>query len=330
MNCRILPLILLAGGLLCCVAAVSGQNAPASNGDSSPDDTYSPATFRRELLRLSHEIENNRSSKQLDALQKTLPPSWTIVGPDQAYSFSTAPLGDLLAAGSAEKADTWVLHLEEIQGNAQDNSTTSASAHAQLNRILAGSEFAAVRPPGPLQSLRLRIVEWLNKMLTRLFGNVYRHPLGAVVLFWVLLLGAVAAIALLVYRFLTGNDRVESLQPSSIALPQHSWQEWVRAARQAADRNDFREAVHSAYWAAIVRLEETGAVPRDRAKTPREYLRFVSESTSAESDPERRLRAPLQALTSRFERIWYANGPAALPDFQDSLQRLQELGCPLD
>ena len=53
------------------------------------------------------------------------------------------------------------------------------------------------------------------------------------------------------------------------------WQHWLREARAAAARGDYRAAIHAAYWAAIAHLEETKSLPEDRARTPRESLRLI-------------------------------------------------------
>ena len=337
MNGRIFLIIALAANLFACAVSLDGsqRGAPALNAENSPAPAYDTYSLRSELLQLSRTLERKPSPRQMGQLAKSLPPSWVVNTPEKNYTISTAALRNDLDAGSADKAEAWVWHMEEIEGSDAGSAASSTGARADLTQILAGSQFGSARPQGPIDKARARIYAWLNEMLAKLFGNIARHPMGAEILFWVLLLGAVAAIALFVYRLLSGNDRMDALQQTATILPQRSWQEWLRAARQAADRKDFREAVHSVYWSAITRLQETGVVPRDRAKTPREYLRIVVESSAAEtgamgSDAVIQLRPPLQALTSRFERIWYANGAAGAPDFQESVQQLKELGCPLD
>lgn len=286
-------------------------------------------------MQLSRALERKPSQRELEQLEKSLPSSWTVTTAEKSYTISTMTLRRDLAAHSAEKADVWVRHLAEIEGSDVRSSASATEAHAELTRILASAEFGRTRPPSLLDRLRSRMVVWLDGLLSKLFMNMARHPMGAEILFWLLLVGAVAAIALVLYRLFTGNDRVDSLQATGAVVPLRSWQEWLRAARQAADANDFREAVHSVYWAAISRLQERGIVPRDRAKTPREYLRLVVEPSTggapaAELHSTLELRLPLQALTSRFERVWYANVAADLPDFEESLRQLEELGCPLD
>jgi hypothetical protein len=213
----------------------------------------------------------------------------------------------------------------EIQGS-QTNAANPIAAQQELDRILAGSEFASVRPPGALDLLRERVSAWLERMLSKLAGSVVRHPIGAEVLFWLLLIAGVATVALWFFRFVS-RDTMSSLRPESTIITVRTWQEWIRASRQAAHQGDFREAVHSAYWAGIARLEDLGAVPRDRTRTPREYLSLLAEP---HSEADRSVKEPLGVLTSRLERIWYANRGASSEDFRDSLRQLEALGCPLE
>jgi hypothetical protein len=60
----------------------------------------------------------------------------------------------------------------------------------------------------------------------------------------------------------------------------------------------------------------------DRARTPREYLRAYKAQTGAGGR-----REPLEALTRRFESLWYAQQAAAPEDFQFSLAQLEKIGC---
>src|SRR5262249_46842848 len=145
--------------------------------------------------------------------------------------------------------------------------------------------------------------------------------------FWLFLVGVVGCMALWLFRFLAGRDGLSTLSASASPTSSMSWQEWIRAARVAASRGDFREAVHCAYWAGVIRLEDLGILPQDRTKTPREYLRLLSEPALDELAPRLAYREPLAVLTLRFERIWYANRSAGAEDFQESLRQLEALGC---
>ena len=95
--------------------------------------------------------------------------------------------------------------------------------------------------------------------------------------------------------------------PAASAASARDWQLWLGDARKAADASQWREAIHSVYWAAISRLESKRLWPADRTRTPREYLALVA--------PEDQRRAGLAALTGSFERIWYGGLPAGESDY---------------
>jgi hypothetical protein len=123
---------------------------------------------------------------------------------------------------------------------------------------------------------------------------------------------------------------VQSLPPGAAAIASRTWQEWLRAARQAAKEGNYREAVHCAYWAGIARLEDAGVVPKDRTKTPREYLRLVTEAAPGQLAASSTHREPLTTLTRKLELIWYANRGARPEDYRESLRQLEALGCSLE
>jgi hypothetical protein len=136
---------------------------------------------------------------------------------------------------------------------------------------------------------------------------------------------ALVACALLLLLFWTINRlrRKEEEPPAREILPftpsARSWHVWLAEARENAAKQDWRNAIHLAYWAAISFLESGGAWKPNRARTPREYLRLLS--TRNPSHP------PLSNLTKKFEVIWYGDRPALQQDFEDSLGQLEKLGC---
>jgi hypothetical protein len=305
--------------------------APARDTAHSSRDSFDAPSFVAELHRFAGILKQNPSTKDLVALSNTLPQHWTVSTPKFTYSVSSEPLRRQLTSLSGPKALIWVNHLAaEVEATSVPAAPVSSQARAELDRILARPEFAAVHPPSPWELLRRRIVAWLEEQLARLFRGLDRHPLGGRILLWLILLGAVGFIALGLFRFLSGRDRADVLARSAPVLVSRTWQELVHEAREAAKRGDYREAVHSAYWAGIARLEDADLLPHDRTKTPREYLRLVDTPVPGQLAPPKTHREPLAALTSHLEKTWYANRGAGPHDYQDSLRQLEALGCPLE
>jgi hypothetical protein len=329
MKLRVLSILVVLCGPFCYAGAASQHRPDGSNLQKPSGEAYDAATFGTELRRLDAALQGKPSAATIANLRNALPSAWQVSTTEHTYSISTKPLQEQLAASSVAKAETWIEHLQIEIERSQRPEAYSPAASAELHKILSGRAFEGVRPPSALDLFRQRVSAWLEGIMTKLFGKISRHPIGAKILFWLFLIGGVAFVAFVVFRYVSNRDDLNSFKPASSMVTSRSWQAWILAGRQAARRGDFRDAVHSAYWAGIARLEEAGAIPRDRSRTPRDYLRFVGQIRADIAAPGN-YRAPLAALTTRFERLWYANRPANSDDFSDSLRDLEALGCPLE
>ena len=329
MRCNVLRSLILLVVVVC--PATFGQGhlaAPPTGATLSP--AYDRSSFIAELQRIEGILKKKPSKTEMVALRGSLPRRWTVATPEGSFSVSSEPLRNQLTSFSSEKAQTWVNHLEQEVKFSEQPLSGSSKAHDELDHILARSEFGAVRPPSAWELFRRRVEAWIERILLRLLGGASKHPTGAKIVFWLLILAAVGFVGMWVFRFFASRDRVNALAPSADVIAVRTWQEWIREAREAASRGDFREAVHSAYWAGIARLEDLGVVPRDRTKTPREYLQLVAEPADGQLAAPPVHREPLTALTRELERIWYANRGAGLEDFRESLRHLEAMGCPLE
>jgi hypothetical protein len=329
MRCGVLSLLILLA-VVANPATLAQEQSAASGTDRPSSPVYDRASFTAELRRIADRLKQKPPKNEIAALRDSLPKRWTVSTPEGSFSISSQPLRNQLTSSSIEKAQVWVNHLEQEVAFSARPVPSSPDGKEELDRILAGSEFRAVRPPSAWDLFRQRLAAWIERMLLQLLGGVSKHPLGGQILFWLLMVAAVGVVAMWVFRFFAGRDRVDALGTSTEVIAVRTWQEWVREAREAATRGDFREAVHSAYWASIARLEDLGVVPRDRTKTPREYLQLVVEPADGQLGPAPIHREPLTALTRGLERIWYANRGAGPEDFRESLRQLEALGCPLE
>jgi hypothetical protein len=131
----------------------------------------------------------------------------------------------------------------------------------------------------------------------------------------------VVLLAWTVYRYIERTDGVVVMPSVQGIVPAREWQQWLVDARAAADRGDWRDAVHFTYWCAIAYLEARGSWRPDRTRTPREYVRLLP---IAGSD-----RATLAELTAGFERVWYGTVDADAQSYDRAMTQLQTIGCPL-
>ena len=315
------------------VFAAQTPQAPTHSNSS-----FTLSEFVTELQRIDASLRGAQKTREsLAAIGAALPPSWEVVTPDGRYTISTEPLRSILIEAERnatrrddhiKDAEAWITHLQQQCQNASPAAAQSlAAARSDLDSILSRREFAGVRPPNAWDLFKQRIQQWLLRAFEKLFGNIARHPLGAKILFWVVIGGIIAWLATMLFRFWSARARIDEMQSVDLIATRRSWQEWIRAARAAGDRGDFREAVHSAYWAGIAYLENLDIIAVDRTRTPREYLRVLDSAPEGLPADRARRRNSLAGLTSRLERIWYGLRPARVEDFEDSLNQLKELGC---
>lgn len=322
------------------VTADPPLNRPTKASSDQTIQTRSASldAFIEELSTLSDKLDSrfaedrDPSKGDLAKLRSSLPKEWSIQTSDGNFVISSAPLDKALETGKTDDAEAWVEHvLGEAQHYARPQGHQDAYARQQLDKILGATEFSAVHPPSALDMFRQRLAAWVTRMAGKFFGGIARHPMAGDILFWGILLLAVSLLARWLFQFLVNRDRREGIAEVQIVAANRTWQEWIRQAREAAARQDFREAVHSAYWAGIARLEDLRVLPKDRTKTPREYLRVISPAPQNElAVRPTNYAEPLKELTSRLEDVWYANRGAKADDFADTLEQLKALGCQLE
>ena len=329
-----LPFLLFA---LMCGARAQNPSSAGANVAASPLDA--PA-FAADLRRLEVEVGKDQSSpRQIAQLRTSLPASWDVKTPDGPYQISTQPLGSLLAkaeqdpahrASLIHDANQWLdEEAQQVESYAAAQSPNDSIARSALGQILARREFSGVATESAREKLQERLEEWLGRIVEWFAGHIGRHAASAKIFFEFLLFVVVVWLGTVLVRFWMRRARFDELQaPQSVAIAR-SWQEWIRAARAASERGDFREAVHAAYWAGIAYLEASQLIEPDRARTPREYLRLLSRPREETAASLEKPRAALAALTTQLEQVWYGRRPASHEDFLESLQQIEGLGCPL-
>ena len=191
-------------------------------------------------------------------------------------------------------------------------------ARTNLEKILQRREFAGLQGPSQMEILRARITRWIAEKIYRLLSRLHLGAAAGNAIAWGVVGLAFLVFCYWVWQSLSGVTRVP-LAPSVDPLDSIDSRMWAKDALAAAERGDYREAVHCAYWAAVVHLESLGVLKRDRARTPRESLRLL--------DPHPNEQKLLREFTRHFELIWYGYRPASAEDWSDARTHLEKMGC---
>jgi len=270
------------------------------------------------------------NSAAIHELRATLPATWTVTAGETRYPVTTSWLTSALSRiernpGANGDALAQIQHkLQAYREAAQSLETPMASeslaqSRTKLNSIMNAREFRGQQGPSWLDVLKAHIWSWISEHLERIFGRLGgAQTIGNVVAWTVIVLACLLLLSWTV-RFLMRAGTRSEMDLSGATPVNRDWQRWLRDARAAAGRGDYRAAIHAAYWAAIVRMEETKSLPEDRSRTPRESLRLIQRESVD--------YAPLLQLTQRFELVWYGYRSATDADWNDAVKQLETLGC---
>ncbi len=315
-------LLCVAGWLSGAANALATQQAPGN-----PRPALSLEQYRGELDRCAGVIQRPSEIRQL---QESLPRVWVVQAGEERIEVPTQPVRKQLQelqlhAGNSDTAARELrLAVNSMKQEAEKMARSSAGrestkqAEARLESILNRKEFQNARGPSQTEIFLNRVTLWLFERLRRLFSKLHLGAKTGNAIVWGAIGLAFLALCFMTWRWLS------SRQPAGAALPAFSVtpsdaRQWVKEALAAAERGDYRAALHCAYWAAIARLEDLGRLSRDRARTPRESLRLL------ESQPgDHRL---LHALTGIFERVWYGYRAASEADWTGARELLEKIGC---
>ena len=298
---------------------------------SPPQQSLSLREYVTELDRCSSVLNTSPTNPSaIHELRTTLPASWTVTADGVGYSVSTGWLTGALAGiekdpgansdALAQIRDKLQTYRESAQ--ALESSMASqnlAQSRSRLYSILSAREFRGQRGPTWLDALKARVWSWIVRQLERIFGHLGGSKTIGNIVAWTVIILACLLLVFWALRFLMRGGSRSEMDLSGATPVNRDWHRWLRDARAAAGRGDYRAAIHAAYWAAIVRMEETNSLPEDRSRTPRESLRLIRQESAD--------YAPLLQLTQRFELVWYGYRSATDADWSDAMQQLESLGC---
>lgn len=315
--CVIVSALLLAMACFC---------AAEARGES-----ISVAEYKQQLHDIGQKIDGLKTDPdQAGKLVAEIPDTVSVTTSSGEVNVSNKILKDDLAAFSRADAGKRTGLLSQLQNYVQALTDAAESydqpavdhsaAQGKLNQILSRHEFNKVRGPSAKDALLGRIYRWFSRILSRLAlrgsGNF-----DVMRLIIYLLVAAAATLVLIwtIRRLRRPQEELATREIIPFSPSAKSWRTWLAEARTLAQEQDWRNAIHLAYWAGISYLEEHGAWKPNRARTPREYLRLIGTRAAQYS--------VLAALTRKLEYVWYGYGEAMESDFNEALGQLEKLGC---
>ena len=292
----------------------------------SRSDTLTVTEYRAQLDQLLLATEElDSSGGPVPSVLQHMPQKWRVHADPRDFEISTESLQRDIRRFEQEKTvtaggaiRTRIQNLRSDLDGFENPPLDVSNSRAHLASILARPEFRAVRGPTFFDRLKQRLIAGLLRALRSIFGSSSIPTISKFFVYGLIGL-AVLTLGFIVYRQIRSASKREKIMPANLPASAQSWTVWLEEARRAAAQNNWREAIHLAYWAGISFLELNGAWRPDHARTPREYLRMVSNTSEH--------RETLGSITRMFELTWYAKQQADAASFSQMMQALERLGC---
>ncbi len=321
---------------LCCIFAASvwgparGQSpAVATVSPSSPATKIGLADYESQLDSYFKSASNlHRKAADIARFRESIPAQWSVRAGQADINVSNEWLRSELwnaerhpkdADAATKRIERRLAAMRKAAGQLDVQSPLPLAPGEHLDKIFQRKEFRGLAGPSELERLMARISQWLLEQVTRILKLFHINAKAGNFLAWTVIGIAFALLCYWIWTRLRTTARVSGEATDAPQLPAMSSREWLDEALAAAERGDYREAVHCAYWAAVARLEDSGLLARDRARTPRESLRQLASRPSEQKT--------LRDLTRHFELIWYGYRPASAADWSGARAQLEQMGC---
>ncbi|MBZ5521836.1 MAG: DUF4129 domain-containing protein [Acidobacteriia bacterium] len=293
-------------------------------------NSISLAEYRQHLAGIAGQIESlQEHPEQASGIASSIPDNEKVVADGRQFVVHNRDLKNdlaLLVTADPVKRATLLPRVRKYvqsliaEAAAYDKSASDRQqAHDKLDAILSRREFETVQGLSLMDRLKARVFRWLSRILSGIHLSGGRFDVVQVLVYGVALSALGALLVWTIMRLVKPDEKVPVREIIPFSPSARGWRSWLAEAQSLGQHQDWRNAIHLAYWAGIAFLEEHGAWKPNRARTPREYLRLVGAWT-----PQ---HPPLVALTRKFETVWYGDRPAGETDFRETLGELERLGC---
>jgi hypothetical protein len=307
------------------LSVLSAPIAAHAQNLQSPSLDLDLRAYEAELDRCAAAIKH---LAEITPLRKSLPRFWFVRTQGSRVAVSTAWLTHGLEKIEREPANSAAI-VSEIESRLtamheaasdleQASSEPLIDARERLDKIFQRREFSGMQGPSQLELLQQRITRWVLEQIAKLLSRLHLGAAAGNVIAWTIVGLAFLALCYWVFQSLSGRSRPAET-PAADTPESPDARQWASDALVAAERGDYREAVHCGYWAAVVHLEGLGVLKRDHARTPRESLRLLDLHPNEQT--------LLREFTRHFELIWYGYRPASAEDWSDARVHLEKIGC---
>ncbi len=294
---------------------------------SASGDTL--AGYRTALARCTSEITAlQQRPGGISAFLHSLPDAWTVDAQGRTFTVSTAWLRTALETlrKKPNDAELWrqiqerlvFLDRQAAGLEARAGEPRTGEARAQLKEIFARREFKGLAGPGALALWWRKVTGWIGERIEAFLARLHIGQKTGNVFAYTVIGLALVLLTLWLWRLLASRSRSLELEAEAPG-PALDMRAWLGEASAAAERGEYREAIHCAYWAAVERLVMLGALPKDRSRTPRELERLGETKLAA--------GGTFRTLSRRFERVWYGTRAASAEDWASTKTELEEMGC---
>ena len=318
--------LLLIGGI---ILAALWTWPPCAQAQDRP---LSLQEYTAQLRAASSILKGNATADRasIHDFRAALPKEWVVATDGQSMRIKTDWLASALAIEESvptEATERLMPAREKLTAlieaadalAASSASAAQAQSRARIDRILSDREFQGARGPSWFDKQKARVLAWINKYIDKIFGSMGVSSATGSAIAWALVLLVALLLAYWGVRYWVNAARREEIDLRGTVPAGHDWRYWAAEARAAADRGDYRSAIHATYWSGVTRLEETRLLPQDSSRTPRESLRLLKPGSEA--------YALLKDLTRRFELTWYGYHAATSADWAEAMRQLEALGC---
>jgi hypothetical protein len=318
---RIFVLAVLAASCLPCRAQTpaSGEVSPAGNAELDLQ------SYQHALSRIE---EASKSTSEIREVRRSLPGSWTVKEDGRVYHVPTREISDALAQIEHDPKKTAIAaqlkaRLRAMQQHAAalalpSSGLKASETEAKLAKILEGAEFQSAAGPSNWDLLWARITRWIFEHIIRLLRLLHIREKTGNMIAWGVIFAAVVLLFYVVYVRLWKAAKAVRFK-AEVEPTISDARQWAQEALAAAERGDYREAIHCAYWASVARLEDIRILPKDRSRTPRESLRLLEQHP--------REKGGLETITRTFELIWYGFRPASATEWAGAKEQMEKMGC---